>query len=501
MSGRLDLPAVLSRRDDAGVALGDAMRSAGVDPDGIGEAPGWLEKLAGFIEIHIDQTTEFARAGAPVGVVSALAARTRLEVVLRGRADHAGTTPRSERRDALSAAARLIVGAEDLAGDDPSLTITTSRILAKPNAPTTIAAEVRLWIDARAPEGSRRSTRGALGWTSWPLSCPARSGVEIEFRWPRGATHASSRRSLRAALARASEEVIGHAVPEVVCFAGHDAGVLAERVPAAMLLVRNETGVSHSPAEDVDLADAAVAARVVERALGRSHDDPAVAIPGMPNAHSHAFQRGLRGRAERPGPAGGEDDFWTWRTEMFALAETLDPESMHAVALETYREMAGAGYAVVGEFHYVHHQPDGTPYAEPNAMAHAVAERRVEAGLPIVLLPAAYNRGGWDGEDLPPAQGQRRFCDPDVETFLARVDALRLWSASVPGVEVGIAAHSVRAVPQLARGDRRVLRAPRDRPSRPRPRAAPRARGVPGRARLSRSSCSSGPDSSGRARA
>ncbi|HUA70662.1 MAG TPA: formimidoylglutamate deiminase [Solirubrobacteraceae bacterium] len=175
--------------------------------------------------------------------------------------------------------------------------------------------------------------------------------------------------------------------------------------------------------------------------------DRITAVPGMPNAHSHAFQRGLRGRAERPGPAGGDDDFWTWRTEMFGLAETLDPESMRAAALGCYREMADAGYSVVGEFHYVHHQPDGTPYAEPNAMAYAVADAAVEAGLPIVLLPAAYNRGGWDGGDLPPAAGQRRFCDPDVETFLARVEALRTWAASVGGVDVGVAAHSVRAVP------------------------------------------------------
>jgi len=172
-----------------------------------------------------------------------------------------------------------------------------------------------------------------------------------------------------------------------------------------------------------------------------------VSIPGMPNAHSHAFQRGLRGRAERPGPAGADDDFWTWRTEMFHLADTLDPDSMRAAALECYREMACAGYAVVGEFHYVHHQPDGTPYAEPNAMAHAVADAAMEAGLPIVLLPAAYHRGGWDGGDLPPAAGQRRFCDPDVETFLSRVDALRWWAPPVAGVHVGIAAHSVRAVP------------------------------------------------------
>jgi formimidoylglutamate deiminase len=104
---------------------------------------------------------------------------------------------------------------------------------------------------------------------------------------------------------------------------------------------------------------------------------------------------------------------------------------------------------VVGEFHYVHHQPDGTPYPEPNELAFAVAEAAVEAGLAIVLLPAAYHRGGWSpgGGDLPPAPGQRRFCDPDVAGFLGRVDALRDWADSVPGVSVGIAAHSVRAVP------------------------------------------------------
>jgi formimidoylglutamate deiminase len=169
-------------------------------------------------------------------------------------------------------------------------------------------------------------------------------------------------------------------------------------------------------------------------------------VPAMTNAHSHAFQRGLRGRAERLSPDAA-DDFWTWRTEMFALAGSLDPETMHELARETYEEMAGAGYGAVGEFHYVHHQPDGTPYPDLNAMAIAVAEAAVAAGLEVVMLPAAYHRNGWDGHDLPPAEGQRRFCDPDVETFLARVDALRAWAAPRPGVEVGVAAHSVRAVP------------------------------------------------------
>jgi N-carbamoyl-L-amino-acid hydrolase len=271
LAGRLDLPAVLERRDDDGVSLGDAMRAGGVDPDAIGRAPEWLgTRLAGFIEIHIDQTTELARAGEPVGVVSGLAARTRLEVRLTGRADHAGTTPRSERRDALSAAARLIVGAEDssLDGDHGPLTITASKIITKPNAPTTIAAEVRLWIDARAP-GFAAIDAWRARMDSLVGELAERTGVEIEVTVASRSDPREFAPEVRAALSRACEDVLGHAPPELVCFAGHDAGVVAERVPAAMLFVRNATGVSHSPDETVSLDDAAVAARVVARALER----------------------------------------------------------------------------------------------------------------------------------------------------------------------------------------------------------------------------------------
>jgi formimidoylglutamate deiminase len=149
-----------------------------------------------------------------------------------------------------------------------------------------------------------------------------------------------------------------------------------------------------------------------------------VTIPAMVSAHSHAFQRDLRGIGERR-----DDDFWGWREAMYALADALDPDAMYEVASRTYAEMRAAGYGAVGEFHYVHHNRDGTPYDEPNAMALAVAAAARDAGLAIVLLPAAYTRGG-----LP------RFCDPDVDTFLARVDAL-------PDGH-GVAAHSVRAVPE-----------------------------------------------------
>jgi formimidoylglutamate deiminase len=171
-------------------------------------------------------------------------------------------------------------------------------------------------------------------------------------------------------------------------------------------------------------------------------------IPAMPNVHSHAFQWLLRGTAERPAPAArAADDFWSWREAMYAAAGALDPDSMRDAGRRVYAEMAAAGYGAVGEFHYVHHMPDGTPYDEPNAMAMALAEAALEAGLQIVLLPAAYHRAGWNGGDLPPTDGQRRFSDPDVETFLERVDALRSWADGREGVHVGVAAHSVRAVP------------------------------------------------------
>jgi formimidoylglutamate deiminase len=151
------------------------------------------------------------------------------------------------------------------------------------------------------------------------------------------------------------------------------------------------------------------------------------------NAHSHAFQVDLRGRT-----AVGAD-FWGWREPMYALAGSLDPRSIREVSRRAFAEMRAAGYTAVGEFHYVHHQPDGTPYAEPNELALAVLDAAADAGLEIVLIPAAYHRAG---AGQPPEPGQRRFCDPDVDSFLSRVEALR-----ERGVRLAVAAHSVRAVP------------------------------------------------------
>jgi formimidoylglutamate deiminase len=189
------------------------------------------------------------------------------------------------------------------------------------------------------------------------------------------------------------------------------------------------------------------------RALLAAGDAPAetvrlprrLLIPGLVNAHSHAFQRALRGRVERIDPAHPHDDFWTWREEMYAAAGALDPAGVRRASEACFREARAAGYTTVGEFHYVHHQPDGTPYADPNALANAVCDAARAAGIRLVLLMTAYARAG---RDLPPSPGQRRFCDTSVEAYLARVDALRAAVDGEPLITVGYAPHSVRAVPR-----------------------------------------------------
>lgn len=160
--------------------------------------------------------------------------------------------------------------------------------------------------------------------------------------------------------------------------------------------------------------------------------------PGFVNDHSHAFQRRLRGAVERVEPSCPLDDFWTWRERMYALARGLSPDSIREASRRCYEEMLSAGYTSVTEFHYVHHQPDGTPYEDPNALAKAVAVAAEEAGIRLLLLPVAYARGG-----IP------RFRDPSLQTYLQRVDDLRVWSEGHALVEVGVAAHSVRAVPRM----------------------------------------------------
>ena len=173
-------------------------------------------------------------------------------------------------------------------------------------------------------------------------------------------------------------------------------------------------------------------------------DDGTIELPALTSAHSHAFQRAMRGLAQRPARADERGDFWSWRGAMYAVAAGLTPESVHEISRVAYRELRRAGVSTVGEFHYVHHQPDGTPYDDRLAMADAVIAAARAEGLRVCLLRVAYHRAG-AGRAVEP--GQRRFCDPTADAVLRDVDALRVKYRDQADVRIGLAPHSVRAVP------------------------------------------------------
>ncbi|HZO94875.1 MAG TPA: formimidoylglutamate deiminase [Candidatus Baltobacteraceae bacterium] len=176
----------------------------------------------------------------------------------------------------------------------------------------------------------------------------------------------------------------------------------------------------------------------------RAPDDDAVdgaLLPGMPNVHSHAFQRAMAGSAERRGP--GDDDFWSWREAMYALAASLQPDDLKALATSVYRKMLRAGYTAVAEFHYLHRDPSGRWYADKAVMARALVEAAREAGLAVCLLPALYAHADVGGAPL--ADRQKRFATT-VDDVLAIADELRAAYANDPSVVVGACAHSLRAV-------------------------------------------------------
>ncbi|HVQ94982.1 MAG TPA: formimidoylglutamate deiminase [Mycobacteriales bacterium] len=172
---------------------------------------------------------------------------------------------------------------------------------------------------------------------------------------------------------------------------------------------------------------------------------PGITLPGLANVHSHAFHRALRGRTHRPG------SFWSWREQMYALAERLTPDSYHALARAVFAEMALAGVTAVGEFHYLHHAPGGRRYTDPNAMGAALIAAAADAGIRITLLDTCYLAGG---VDVPITGVQVRFSDGSATAWADRVEALAGAvgpAAPVRGpgpvARVGAAVHSVRAVP------------------------------------------------------
>jgi formiminoglutamate deiminase len=172
-------------------------------------------------------------------------------------------------------------------------------------------------------------------------------------------------------------------------------------------------------------------------------DRDRIALPALATAHSHAFQRGMRGKAQRPGPAGA-DDFWSWRTAMYALADSLTPESIYSISRVAFEELHRRGVLTVGEFHYVHHTSGGTPYDDRTTLADAVIRAALDARLRIALLRVVYNRAG---AGRPPEGAQKRFSDARLDDALGDVETLRARWHAEPRVRIGIAPHSVRAVP------------------------------------------------------
>jgi formiminoglutamate deiminase len=164
-----------------------------------------------------------------------------------------------------------------------------------------------------------------------------------------------------------------------------------------------------------------------------------ITVPGLANGHSHAFHRALRGRTHRQG-----GDFWSWRELMYQVAGVLDPDRYLELATAVYAEMALAGICAVGEFHYLHHDPAGRPYADPNAMGEALAEAAGRAGVRLTLIDTCYLRAGLDGRPL--AGAQVRFGDGDAGAWAERAGAFR----ERPGVRVAAGIHSVRAVDEAA---------------------------------------------------
>jgi formimidoylglutamate deiminase len=167
-----------------------------------------------------------------------------------------------------------------------------------------------------------------------------------------------------------------------------------------------------------------------------------IAIAGLPNLHSHAHQRAIAGLGERSGDGG--DSFWTWREVMYRALDRLTPDDFEAIAFQLYIEMAKAGFTSVTEFHYLHHDTDGHPYTDPAEMSHRVVRAARRAGLAVTLLPVLYAASGFGG--LPPTPGQRRFLH-DADSFGRLLDRLRTDYGDAPDVRLGIAPHSLRAVP------------------------------------------------------
>jgi formimidoylglutamate deiminase len=206
----------------------------------------------------------------------------------------------------------------------------------------------------------------------------------------------------------------------------------------AGLLRGAAVGIEGDQIVDVRAADA-VPAEATRTPLARR-----LLLPGFVNVHSHAFQRAFRAQTEFLRAGREHEDFWSWRQQMYAHALSHSPESVYASARRLYEELRAGGFTSVGEFHYLHHAPDGSPYAPPTRLADAVIQAAVDAGLRICALMTLYHTGDVGRPALPE---QRRFLWPAVTPWLEAVEAVQARWRAEPLVSVGLAPHSIRAVP------------------------------------------------------
>lgn len=176
-------------------------------------------------------------------------------------------------------------------------------------------------------------------------------------------------------------------------------------------------------------------------AAAPGEDRHAIGIPGLANLHSHAFQRGMAGLSEVRGPAA--DSFWTWREVMYRFLGAMTPDDVEVISAQAYVEMLEGGFTRVGEFHYLHHDPTGRPYAALAEMAQRVGAAAAQTGIGLTLLPVFYAHGGFGG--LPPSPGQRRFIT-DLDGFARLLEASQRVVAALDGSVIGVAPHSLRAV-------------------------------------------------------
>ena len=265
LTGAVDPAAARGLRDGDGVSLASAMTAAGLDPGGIGPDPGLLASLGAFVELHVEQGSALAAAGAAIGIAEAIWAHGRWRLDFAGRADHAGTTRLADRRDPMLPFAATVLAARQAAASR-GLLATFGKVIATPGAVNAISSSVSAWLDARAPQqpdldAAVAEVRAAAE------SAADRHGVRCDIRPESCTPRVDFDRDLRDRLQRALG-ARGITAPVLPTGAGHDAGILAARLPTAMLFVRNPTGVSHAPAEHAEPADCEAGVRALAAVLG-----------------------------------------------------------------------------------------------------------------------------------------------------------------------------------------------------------------------------------------